>query len=84
MNNILSFILGAIVGAVVALLYAPQSGEELRTHLRQEAQVERQRLQAQYEKGMQDLHERVDKVTADIQSLAEKSEDEDEQTAESA
>jgi gas vesicle protein len=81
MNNIVSFILGAIVGAAVALLYAPQSGEELRTHLREEAEVERQRLQAQFEKSMQDLQERIDKMQSDVQSLLQQVEEQDEEAA---
>ncbi|MGD2048410.1 MAG: YtxH domain-containing protein [Chloroflexota bacterium] len=84
MNNIVSFILGAIVGAAVALLYAPQSGEELRANLREEAQVERQRLQAQYEKGMQDLQEAINRVQVDLQSLLQQAEEQVEETAESA
>lgn len=81
MNSIVSFILGALVGAAVALLYAPQSGEELRANLREEAQVERQRLQAQYEKSMKDLQERIDKVQVDLQSLLQQSEEQDEEAA---
>ena len=84
MNNIVSFILGAIVGAAVALLYAPQSGEELRANLREEAQVERQRLQAQYEKGMRDLQEAINKVQVDLQSLLQQAEEQVEETAETA
>ena len=84
MSNILSFIMGAIVGAAVALLYAPQSGEELRANLREEVQVERQRLQAQYEKSMQDLQERIDKLQVDLQSLLQQAEEEEEEAAEAA
>lgn len=84
MNSIVSFILGAIVGAAVALLYAPQSGEELRANLREEAQVERQRLQAQYEKGMQDLQEAINRVQVDLQSLLQQAEEQGEETAETA
>jgi gas vesicle protein len=75
MNNVLSFFMGAIFGAAVALLYAPQSGEELRGRIREEAQVERQRLQAQYEKSMQELHDRVEKVQQDVQALREQAEE---------
>lgn len=81
MNSIVSFILGALVGAAVALLYAPQSGEELRANLREEAQVERQRLQAQYEKSMKDLQERIDKIQGDVQSLLQQGEAQDEEAA---
>ena len=44
MNTIVTFIVEATVGAVVALLFAPQSGEELRTRMREEAQVERPKV----------------------------------------
>lgn len=84
MNSFVSFILGAIVGAAVALLYAPQSGEELRANLREEAQVERQRLQAQYEKGMQDLQEAINRVQVDLQSLLQQAEEQMEETADTA
>ena len=75
MNNILSFFIGAIFGAAVALLYAPQSGEELRGRIREEAQVERQRLQAQYEKSVQEMHDRIEKVQQDVQALLEQAEE---------
>jgi gas vesicle protein len=84
MNSFVSFILGAIVGAAVALLYAPQSGEELRANLREEVQVERQRLQAQYEKSMKDLQERIDKIQVDVQSLLQEVEEQEEEAAETA
>lgn len=84
MNNIISFIIGTVFGAAVALLYAPQSGEELRANIREEAEVERQRLQAQYEKSMEDLRERIELVQADLQSLLEKSEEQEEEAAEAA
>lgn len=88
MNNSLSFILGVVVGAViggaVALLYAPLTGDELRGRIRDEATAEGQRVQAQYERSRQDLVERVDKMQADVQSLLERSKEEDELGAESA
>ncbi len=75
MNNVLSFFIGTIFGAAVALLYAPQSGEELRGRIREEAQVERQRLQAQYEKSVQEMHDRIEKVQQDVQALLEQAEE---------
>ena len=84
MSNVISFIIGAVFGAAVALLYAPQSGEELRANIRNEAEVERQRLQAQYEKSMQDLRERIEMVQADVQSLLEKSDEQEEEAAEAS
>jgi len=84
MSNFISFIFGAVIGAAVALLYAPQSGEELRANIREEAQVERQRLQAQYEKSMQDLRERIELVQADVQAMLEKQGEEGEEAADAA
>jgi gas vesicle protein len=84
MNTIVTFIVGATVGAVVALLFAPQSGEELRTRMREEAQVERQRLQSQYEKGMQDLHGRMDKMQHDLHAHSADGEEQVEEAAELA
>ena len=82
MSNIISFIIGGVFGAAIALLFAPQSGEELRANIRNEAQVERQRLQAQYEKSMKDVHERIDKVHGDVQAMMEKHEEQEGQEAE--
>ena len=73
MKSIFAFIVGAAVGAIAALLYAPQSGEELRARIREEAELERQRLQAQYERGLTEMHARVDKVQQDVQTLVNQS-----------
>ena len=73
MKSIFAFIVGAAVGAIAALLYAPQSGEELRARIREEAELERQRLQAQYERGLSEMHDRVDKVQQDVQTLVNQS-----------
>ena len=84
MSNVISFIIGGVFGAAVALLFAPQSGEELRANIRNEAQAERERLQAQYEKSMKDLQERIDKVHGDVQAILEKHEEQEEEAAEAA
>ncbi len=73
MKLIFGFILGAAVGAIAALLYAPQSGEELRARIREEAELERQRLQAQYERGLKEMQARLDKVQQDVQTLVNES-----------
>ena len=85
MNNILSFVLGVVVGALggalAALLLAPQSGEELRARIQQEATAEGQRVQARYEKGKEDLKHRVDRSYDDLRSPYEQSEAASEQAA---
>ncbi len=43
-TTLLAFVLGAAVGAVVALLYAPASGEETRRKVREKAREGRDRV----------------------------------------
>jgi gas vesicle protein len=66
MKDLLYFIAGAAVGAVVALLFAPSSGEELRARMGQEAAAERQKIQAEYEKNLQLVHDRIDHMHQDL------------------
>ena len=47
----LAFVLGAISGAAVALLYAPKSGRETRDYLGTKANEARERAAAAAEKG---------------------------------
>ena len=48
---LLAFILGAVSGAAVALLYAPRSGQETRDFLGERAREGRDRAAAAAEKG---------------------------------
>lgn len=48
---LLAFILGAVSGAAVALLYAPQTGQETRDYLGERAREGRERAAAAAEKG---------------------------------
>ena len=79
MNNSISFILGVFVGgaigALLALLFAPQTGEELRTRLQEEASAEGQRLQARYEERKQELQARVEKAQNDLTTPTEPAEE---------
>ena len=50
---LLAFILGAVSGAAVALLYAPAKGEETREYLGQKARESRDRAAEAAEKGRQ-------------------------------
>ena len=50
---LLAFILGAVSGAAVALLYAPATGEETRKYLGQKAREGRDRAAELSEKGRQ-------------------------------
>ncbi len=70
-NFLAGMILGAAIGAVTALLFAPQSGAELRANIQEQAMAERQRLQALYEQQMAELQPQLDKLQKDIQSVLE-------------
>ena len=63
MKNIQSFfigpVVGALIGAIVALLYAPSNGEELRSRIGQTAVADREKLQADYEKARYQAQERI-------------------------
>lgn len=71
LNFLSGMILGAAIGAVAALLLAPQSGAELRSNIQEQALAERQRLQALYEQQMAELQPQLDKLQKDVQSVLE-------------
>jgi gas vesicle protein len=54
---LLSFILGAVSGAAVALLYAPATGNETREYLGERAREGRERAAAAAEKGREILNQ---------------------------
>ena len=73
MKYALSFLLGAAMGAAIALLFAPSSGEELRTNIKTQADTQYARLQADYNKGMQEMHDRLDKISSELQAISSRS-----------
>ncbi len=75
MKYALSFLLGAVVGAAVALLMAPSSGEELRANIKTQADTQYARLQDEYQKGMQEMQTRMDKISSDMQAMTSKVKD---------
>ena len=66
--SIVSFLAGAFVGAIVALLYAPKSGEELRAQIRSEADATVKRASAEWNKAVQQIQQQIDEGQAQIQS----------------
>jgi gas vesicle protein len=54
---LLAFLLGAVSGAAVALLYAPAPGRETREFLGEKAREGRERATAAAEKGRQAINE---------------------------
>ena len=73
MKYVMSFVMGVIVGAVAALLVAPSSGEDLRKEIKTQADVEVAKLQDEWQKGMQEVHDRLDKVSSEIQAASHRS-----------
>jgi gas vesicle protein len=74
MNVIFSFFAGAITGAVVALLYAPMSGQELRADIQVRSQAELQRLEAEWQKRMQEVSGSIDDMRQEVSAFIEKAE----------
>jgi gas vesicle protein len=66
MKEMLFFVLGAVVGAAVALMFAPASGAELRAQIQTTAERDLERLQSEWEKGLQKTNEKLDKLQADL------------------
>jgi gas vesicle protein len=81
MKYALSFVLGtlfgAAVGSIVALLFAPSSGEELRTNIKTQADTQYARLQDEYQKGLQQVQSRMDQVSSDLQAISSRSKEAD-------
>jgi gas vesicle protein len=72
MKYALSFLFGAVFGASVALLFAPSSGEELRANIKNQADTQYAKLQDEWQKGMQDMQTRMDKMSSDLQAMTSK------------
>jgi gas vesicle protein len=62
MKYAVSLLLGAILGALIALLFAPSSGEELRSNIKTQADVQAARARDELQKGVQVVQDRVGKL----------------------
>ena len=74
---LVGFIVGGLTGAVVALLFAPQSGEETRAlikdksiELRDKAQVSAEEAYARAEELAADARQRADELTKEARARA--------------
>ena len=81
MKELVFFVLGAAVGAVAALMFAPKSGAELRAQLQTATERDLERLQSEWEKGLQVTNEKVDKLQADLKQALQQVQGETEETA---
>lgn len=67
MNTMFAFLLGGIIGAGLALLYAPASGEETRKRIREQAAKNLDDLKERYESAVDTVEEGVGKVRGTIE-----------------
>jgi gas vesicle protein len=69
-------LLGAAVGAVAALMFAPASGAELRAQIQTAAEKDLSLLQSGWQKGLQKTNEKLDKLQADVKQALHQAQDE--------
>ena len=73
----LGTLFGALIGGAVALLFAPSSGEELRANIKTQADTQVVRLQDEYQKGLQQVQSRMDKMSSDLAAMSKGSKETD-------
>ena len=78
MKEIVYLLIGAAIGAAIALLYAPETGADLRSELRAKGQEDMQKMRSDWQREVQDLNNRLSMVQAQLdqkhQSQSESSE----------
>ena len=76
MKDVFYLLLGAAIGAIIALLFAPESGQELRADIRSTANKDLQKLQAEWQTAMAKTHERLDQIQADLNTALHRTQSE--------
>ncbi len=79
-----SFLAGALFGAIIALLYAPLAGEEMRGQIRQQAAETSHQLQTQVDKAVKSMQKSLSETQKQIQVLLKQTEAEAAKTQEEA
>ena len=74
MKSLVFLLIGFIGGALLALFFAPESGDTLRAQFGSEASAERQKLDAAIHKSLASIQDRVDTVHADLTSYIQNAE----------
>lgn len=67
LNTVMGFMLGGAIGAVLALLYAPASGEETRRRIREGAENAKLRTKEGYDATLQEIEERIEALKKTLQ-----------------
>lgn len=73
MKYLLGFVSGALVGAAVALLFAPSSGTELRTRLQTEAEAELKKAEEGWRKAATELNLKLEETRQELKAFVEQS-----------
>ena len=72
MKEFFSFLAGIMVGAVVALLFAPMTGEDLRRQIQEEADAELKKVDAEWKKLLDQMNKTVEETQAELKAFIEK------------
>jgi gas vesicle protein len=75
---LISFLIGAVFGAIMALLYAPVSGEELRGQIREEADVRLQQVSEEWDKALKSMQKALDDTSNEIKGYIKQAQAEEE------
>jgi len=76
MKDVFYLLLGAAIGAIIALLFAPQSGQELRADIRATADKDLDKLGAEWQTALAKTHERLDRMQADLNTALHRAQSE--------
>lgn len=71
-DKVLCFLLGASVGSIVALLYAPKSGQETRDEISRRANDGRDFLERKVDEGRQFVEDGGRRVSNEVTSLVDR------------
>ena len=77
MKPIVYLLLGAVAGAAIALLFAPESGAELRSTIQSTAGKDVSKVQAGWQAAVAKANEQLGKKQADPQPAPEQAPDDD-------
>ena len=69
-NSVVALVAGAAIGAVVGLLYAPESGEKTRKKIKKQAKQAQRDIDAQARKTYAEVSGRVDEYTSTAKTKA--------------
>jgi gas vesicle protein len=70
--SFLSFVVGALVGAVVTLLFAPMSGQEMRGRIREEAEASLDRAAAEWSKAQAEMRTMMEETRKEVKAYQAK------------